>query len=307
MYLTLLRFQVTGGALGPATPSLCTVGAGPLAPQRWPQGVAAYVRGDLTDAEPLLTAALMTMSADERTLRLDQALSYAPLIWHDHPESVDFMVEYARQHGHTSPIGYMRLALFYLHPGDLTTAKAVQERLHTTLTLAAGTTLTGYQPRANRTAAHYYLGEYYRVRDARLAVQAYQAAVDEDPKDTTQSFAWMSAMKVVEYSIQSQDWQRAYAMLGYAEALPDRYHRYSYTRLRRAQIDAERGEDVRAIAVLEETILRDPQFVATRLYLATLYTTAGRLQQAAEQYQAVLRIEPDNQEAQRALTELRSP
>ena len=113
-------------------------------------------------------------------------------------------------------------------------------------------------------------------------------------------------MKTVELYVQSEEWQKARQLLLYAAALPDRYHRYSYSHLRLAQLEAQLGRREEAIALLEEAVDKDANFVTTKVYLGSLYRSAGQTEKAIRQYREALKLDPDNEEAKSYLTNLES-
>jgi Tfp pilus assembly protein PilF len=111
-------------------------------------------------------------------------------------------------------------------------------------------------------------------------------------------------MQLVDIYARQQEWTLAREMLTYAETLPERYHRYSHTRLRLAKLETEQSDPEQAITILEKAIARDSAFIPTRLYLASLYLSANQFQKAKAQYLSVLELKPNQSEALEALMEL---
>ena len=288
----------------PYDPSICRhLLKGQGEPILWQVGFAEYLNGNLKRAEEDLSSALASQNDVEQMLLLDKILTLAPLLWHDDAVAANFAVSFARQHDHTSPIGYLRLANFYITQRR-SGVQISQEAIRPILQLAGETNVAGHIPLVKRAEAWFYLGELWKTSDQQKALIAYQNAIATDPKDMSWGYAWMSAMQIVEIHISQQAWADAQSMLTYAESLPNLYQRYSKTRLRLAQLESDLGRPNQAIAILEETIARDPAFVPTRLHLAGLYVAVDRAHDGITQYREVLKLDPNQIEAQEALATL---
>ncbi len=297
----LLRFYFGVGTLAQAIPAPCAVTLPTTSTaQSWSQGVVAYLRGDRHQAEPLLTAAIAAVPSGERTHHLDQLLSFATLVSGDDPMQASFALALAQRYQHNSPLGYMRLAQIYIgqaRTGD--TTNWAQVRMLTRL--AGQTNLAGFAARWRRNEAWFYLGEFSKGSDQAEALAAYQAAIAEDPQGLYSADA---AVQIAQIYIQRQQFAAARHMLNFAASLPSQYHGYSQARLLLAQMELQqRGTSV-AVAILEETITQEPDYIPTRLYLAALYLDTGQTPAALVQYRAILKLDPTQNEARTALEKL---
>jgi tetratricopeptide (TPR) repeat protein len=269
----------------------------------WQIGLIEYIYGSLSQAQQDLDSVLSEQSDAARMRLLDQLLTFAPVAWSSHPARSDWAVAFAQRYLHASPVGYLRLAQFYLAQANAGDTFSASKSLDV-FRLAGETSAHGYLPMISRAQAWFFVGEFLKTTDTRQALTAYLAAIAMDPRDESGGYAWMSSMNSVELYVKQQNWAAAREMLAYAATLPDLYHRYSYTRLRLAQLEFELGELHQAINILEQAIVSEPDFVLTRLNLAELYTTAGRLQDAIAQYIVVLQLDSQHAQARQALSAL---
>lgn len=270
----------------------------------WQYSFVNYVQGQLDHVESGLSGSTKKMSDERKVMLLDTLLAFTPVAWRGDPAGADLVVSFARSHGQASIRGYLALANFYIglvRAGD----PRWLGKAHEALQLAARASIPGSAVVWPRAEAWFRLGDLaLQEKNDSLAVDCFQAAIRDDPRDESWGYAWMSAMQLVDIYSRQENWAEARAVLAYAETLPDRYHRYSHTRLRLAQLEVKLGERGQAIAILEGAIARDPSFALTRLYLANLYVVANRPQDAVQQYRQVLQLDPNQTEARQALLTL---
>lgn len=264
----------------------------------WRSALLAWQAGQ-SDGHQRFTAAIDGLSAVERDRPLDVALTLAaqrgsPEGWRG------AVLRVAAERGHQSPVGYLRLGRAEVAAITGQDARPAEHAARA-LRLAGEAAAEGYVPSITRAMAWYELAQLARPRDRREAIDAYSRAIAADPEDASFGYAWMSAYELAHIHIDEARWDEAQSLLSYAEGLPDRYHRRSYSRMGLARVAVGQQRADRALALLRRAIADDPLFVPLYVRLGALLQESGDHAQAAEQYRRALEIDPANAEARQAL------
>jgi tetratricopeptide (TPR) repeat protein len=146
---------------------------------------------------------------------------------------------------------------------------------------------------------HRYLGEAYKeLGDAKNAMKSLQRAVRHNPRDA----GAMSLLGEV-YAFAGEGNEIALSLCHQAVDLDDTRWKYWY---RLANVQFRLGYGPAAETSLKECLRRDHNNPAAAFLLARVYDDLGKKSRARRMYEKVLKVLPANQEAEKALADLRS-